>query len=403
MTALFPMFITLCALNETNILTSALNDEHGETFYVFEADLTRFLANTLKFSFDIKTPSDGQVGKRLANGTWTGLIGMLQRKECDISIEAIAITEERKEVVSFTFPFYITDAAFMTNKPEIVSKGFAILHPFSIKIWSAIVGIFLFVSLYLYAMFGNKLSYWRILFMMFSILSEKSFKFIPNSISGRLLLLTWIVGSMFLTFSYKAVLLSFLTFPPTEGISTIGELSKAVSKGTHICVTYDGTYYLEALKKLDDESIKVIVTSLEKYTQNISTPHDFLDSPVGRKGAMIDLRRDILPFQYMYSVSKDSFFLSILGIATQKDFYCIPALNRIINLVYQSGIYEKILRDRALAISIKLHSTEVKESNKRNNRIALDDITGAFILLLIGHAIGIFTLCIEVIWHKIFH
>lgn len=72
---------------------------------------------------------------------------------------------------------------------------------------------------------------------------------------------------MFLTFFYKAAYLSFLSFPPMQGVRTIAELSKAVEKGTHTYMTHAGSFYTDALMASRDNNMKVIGKELKRTTR----------------------------------------------------------------------------------------------------------------------------------------
>lgn len=394
----FPQHITLCQLNaETNIMANPVFSDDGKMSYVYESELVEFIANALKFSFTIRNPSDGKVGTPSMNGSWDGLIGMLQRRECDMAIEALAITQERMDVLSYTYPFYITDTTFLANNPEPLPKSLTIIHPFSYQVWIVSAAIFFIVSLCIYGMNYKITSYLRTLFMLFCILTEQTFNFKSKRTSGRLLLFSWISGAMFLTFSYKAVLLSFLSFPPLQGVRNIPELSKAVSKGSHICKTWSGTFYMDAFKKLDD-SLKVIALSLKENSHTTVKPEDFLLSLVHKKGAFVDLRLYISPLKDLFFLSEDSFFLTMIGLATEKEFCCKTALNKVIKKMYEGGIYKKILNDRDVVLSIKLQP--IKPIEKSEKAISLEDTLGVFILLFVGYALGLSALIAEIMFHR---
>ncbi|GFN97069.1 glutamate receptor [Plakobranchus ocellatus] len=63
-------------------------------------------------------PADNQWGAPLSDGTWTGIVGMLQKKEIDISVAALMITPERAEVMDATFPYYYDNVAVLYKRPD---------------------------------------------------------------------------------------------------------------------------------------------------------------------------------------------------------------------------------------------------------------------------------------------
>ncbi|XP_076352647.1 glutamate receptor ionotropic, kainate 2-like [Tachypleus tridentatus] len=99
--------------------------------YGIEVHLLNTLARKMNFRYVIRTPLDGEWGRKLPNGTWTGLVGMVQRKEADIAIAKISITEERKEAVDFTIPYIYDVVTFVTRTPRSKRRTLSIITPFT--------------------------------------------------------------------------------------------------------------------------------------------------------------------------------------------------------------------------------------------------------------------------------
>ena len=65
-------------------------------------DLLNILAFNLNFTYTIKQPKDMSYGQILDNGSWNGIIGELHRRNADIGLCDLAVTEQRSRVVDFT-------------------------------------------------------------------------------------------------------------------------------------------------------------------------------------------------------------------------------------------------------------------------------------------------------------
>ncbi|XP_076352649.1 uncharacterized protein LOC143248098 [Tachypleus tridentatus] len=96
-----------------------------------EFELLSTLARTLNFRYVIRTPEDAEWGKKLADNSWSGMIGMVHRKEADLSAEQITITEERKQAVDFTIPYSFDSVTFITRAPSGNHQPLAIVKPFT--------------------------------------------------------------------------------------------------------------------------------------------------------------------------------------------------------------------------------------------------------------------------------
>ncbi|XP_071515665.1 LOW QUALITY PROTEIN: ionotropic receptor 21a-like [Panulirus ornatus] len=94
-------------------------------------------ARALNFSFVLREPADGQWGYLLANGSWTGTVGTVQRSEADFSL-MLSITWERTYAVSFTRAYYVEPMTFVVRKPGPLPQWQAPLKPFHWQVWLAV-------------------------------------------------------------------------------------------------------------------------------------------------------------------------------------------------------------------------------------------------------------------------
>ncbi|XP_064110307.1 probable glutamate receptor [Macrobrachium nipponense] len=90
----------------------------------------------LNFTYKFTEPKDGQWGHKLDNGSYTGVIGSVERMEADFSLN-IAITQDREEVVDCTIGYHIEPITFATTKPRPLNQAFALIRPFRSEVWIA--------------------------------------------------------------------------------------------------------------------------------------------------------------------------------------------------------------------------------------------------------------------------
>ena len=92
-------------------------------------------------------------GDRLPNGSYNGMIGMVQRKEVEMAASAIKITHDRERVVDFSFPYAFDSLRLTTRKPGYAPKWEVLTWPFQIYLWIAIIATFILFSLLSYLIF----------------------------------------------------------------------------------------------------------------------------------------------------------------------------------------------------------------------------------------------------------
>ena len=75
------------------------------------------------------------------DGTWTGVIGQLHRKEIDLSPISFTRTKIRSDVVDFALPITTFHHRFFIQNPSSTFNWWAYIEPLTLTVWGA-VGIF---------------------------------------------------------------------------------------------------------------------------------------------------------------------------------------------------------------------------------------------------------------------
>ncbi len=88
-----------------------LSLREGETTYVgFIPEFTEAVTRVFNFTLEYVFPSDNMYGSKLKNGSWGGILGLLQRGEIDVVVAGMVNLAEREEITS-----YITGIMFSKN------------------------------------------------------------------------------------------------------------------------------------------------------------------------------------------------------------------------------------------------------------------------------------------------
>ncbi|XP_021924655.1 glutamate receptor ionotropic, delta-1-like [Zootermopsis nevadensis] len=86
-------------------------------------------------------------GVLLDNGSWNGVVGILQRREADASIESLTMTSLRWNVVDLLSPLWV-DRKYMFIKAatEFELSWLSIFYPFNCPLWFALIASILLLS-----------------------------------------------------------------------------------------------------------------------------------------------------------------------------------------------------------------------------------------------------------------
>lgn len=361
---------------------------------MFDGNLLSLLMDVLRFKSEILEPADKEYGRLLPDGNWTGLVGMVQKKEADISFGNLAITEERTLAVDFSFPYVYSSVTFITDQPGYTSDSFAVFQPFSLIVWCIIFFTLMLVALISYERNNSQST----IFLTYAILFQQSVKMKFNKLSSKLVISVWISYAIVITFCYKAVLLSCLTFPISVGIRDVSELAKASESFSFKCSTFEGNIVHSILKNGKVASWNKIAECMSRSMMFTDDIKAFL-RPTGYKKAFVTLRSILTPFRKRYFISDDNFYINLVAIAVRKNFCCKKDIDELIHKVAAVGILEKFQREEEFFMSLVLSDLQTEELDA-NRKLSLHDVSGAFFVLLFGHILASTVFIFEVLFRR---
>uniref|UniRef100_A0A182JIR2 Ionotropic glutamate receptor L-glutamate and glycine-binding domain-containing protein n=1 Tax=Anopheles atroparvus TaxID=41427 RepID=A0A182JIR2_ANOAO len=105
-------------------------------------NLMQLIAERMNFSFQYMEPPEKIQGIALSaedNASFSGALGMLQRREVDLYLGDVAVTWERMKAVEFSFFTLADSAAFVTHAPRKLNEALALVHPFQLTVWPPVI------------------------------------------------------------------------------------------------------------------------------------------------------------------------------------------------------------------------------------------------------------------------
>lgn len=402
----FPTFLRVAIVTNMDLfIVNTTVEENIQVTGGLESEFLRLLSKGLNFAFKIHIPEDNEWGRLGEDGEWTGVIGLVSRNEADIGIGKLGITTEKMSAVDFSYPYSIEKVTFATRPPDVLSKETAIIRPFSNYVWLALSVSFLSTIFAFKIIFRNKYTLQYISLTLFGCFLQKSKILKAENCSERIMLSIFIWCVMLLASSYTAVLLSFLTFPfLEEPVDNTYRLQEAIKTKHYKCVTSAGSTVLKTLLHSEDETIAFIANQIEEHKWFISPTKDVLiNSFIEKKIAVINPENHfrIIPKNEIL-IAKDSFLLLHSGIAVNKRFCCVEALDLMVRRILESGLYQKSEKDFYFQSRLS-NMKSYQNVSPTKKALELNDVVGAFILLLFGYGISVTALFIELITVKKIH
>ncbi|XP_071545434.1 probable glutamate receptor [Panulirus ornatus] len=180
--------------------------------------LMEILANTMNFTYNYIRPPDGSWGGKLKNGSWTGMVGMLGRKEVDIGLGPFSIRTYRMEMVDYTREIMFDDNGILVRRGRPQADPWGFLLPLTPLVWAAIMMtllVVLAVVLLLSSYSGLKSpanTIWvsNMMFDYIRVLLQQGKYRPPDLWWERFVLAAWMMTTLVLTRSYAGTLMSLL-------------------------------------------------------------------------------------------------------------------------------------------------------------------------------------------------
>lgn len=104
--------------------------------------LLQLLAKKMNFKYEYMDPPERTQGSAFGsndNLSFSGGLGLLQRREANLLLGDIAITSERSKAVEFSFFTLVDSGAFVTHAPRRLSEALALVRPFRLNVWPALI------------------------------------------------------------------------------------------------------------------------------------------------------------------------------------------------------------------------------------------------------------------------
>ncbi|GIY11694.1 lig_chan-Glu_bd domain-containing protein [Caerostris darwini] len=399
----FPSFMKIAVLNLLGVC-HLKTDYKGEIYLAdgVEAEFLQILSETLKFRYKLIIPPDGQWGKKMANGTWTGMTGLLVRGEADMAMCQVIISEDRKTAIDYSYAYEIVKLVFANKKPGLLPKPFAILYPFSLGVWVSIMVLIMVMPFIWKFLFSIKFSGLKLLGNVFLTLLSGSASIRIVAFRDYVLWGTWIAAISFLSRSYTAVLLSFLTLPLQESIiRDYDQLARAISVGNYRSLSFKGAIIGDMMESSSITSVQLIVSAMNKNEWFVKPSLEDVGKALAERNTAVIAMKPFLAdhFADQVAISYDYFSVVQFGLALKKHFCCKDILDTKLSYIMAAGLFENYKRNYRHRFRLKLKDDNTEEL-EFIAPLSMQNIIGALLIYLIGSCLAVVTFMFEIFYKK---
>ncbi|KAK7081106.1 hypothetical protein SK128_000836 [Halocaridina rubra] len=317
-----------------------------------DRNIMEVISRFYNFTYVLYEPADGDWGLQFDNGSFNGLIGEVQRKEADFTLD-VAITAERGEVVDFTIGYFAEPMSFVTSKPQ-----------------------------------GCR---W------------------PQTTSVRLYCIFWILFAMFATMSYLSNLTAFLTVPElSPSVDTLEALSfSSFTWGLEEGGTADYQLFKTSTVPLYMRIFKdmsICPTLVDCIQRTLDERYAFISWRLYLRDAIAQDFTDKNGYTQVY-LAKESFWPVDVGYTLQKGSPLKRGFDSVLRRLIEGGFIEKWVSDliqkrflsaqrakRAEAVELG----ETVNTTDENMSLSVHHLQGVFFVYFVGMLLASLLFLLEI-------
>ncbi len=337
----------------------AWDQENDGVYSGLIVDIIKRMEAFSNFTAQWIVPPDGAYGSQNPDGSWNGMVGLLEQDKADMSAALLSISLSRSQVISYAHAYLETKSTLMatdrTFKGASGSVNFTgYLDVFTEKAWMYLVAVLIIEA----AAFCIFLRYYGgtgsfVINLAKSVLTvgeslvklslSSTFKF--TNISGKCLLWTVAISPIVIVCYYEGLLTSYLTISvPPFSLKSVADI---LITG-HKIVLVQGSNQLEdfknsppgsARKRVYDVLIKdstdALVESTQEMDQVVASDPKFV-------GAASLIKGYVAPNGLYGLMGLDEAIPDPLAFALQKDSEYLGLVNHNMVRMYQSGVIDFI-------------------------------------------------------------
>ena len=370
----------------------------------FEIRLLEFIARSMNMSIVYTAPPPEMWGKKLENGSWTGMDGHLTLDRADISVGGVVLSQDEAADLDFTVSHGSLGFNWVVPCAKPFPRWKSVTRVYSLAVWLSIIITILFAAIVLMCLaryVDQELTFYKnltgCLLCSWAVMLGVSTGSLPRSGCVRPFFILWVWYSLAINTLFQAYVTSYLVDPGLQKqIQSVQDiLDSGIQHGFHPALN---VFFLDEL----DELLTKIVEhnepckNVEVCTQRVAQRGDFVT--IGNHDRMQYLNT------YTTLDNNGKPLLCTFGdevTQNSKTFYVprgstlLHHFNRAITVAVQAGLVEYWLESELVTSRIK--AAAIKKISPLDNYsvFVLTYLQPAFYLLALGYCLASFVFVVE--------
>ncbi|XP_045589659.2 glutamate receptor-like [Procambarus clarkii] len=379
-------------------------------------NLVQVLSDTIGFDFELVRPPDGLWGNKLPNGSWSGMMGMVDRKEVEFAVGPFTITPERETVCDFSAAVHTDDLALLVIRPGLTNDISGFLKPFNPLVWLLVLCSIVSVAAVLAGVvwaegnvFGTSINKLidKVSINIIQTIMQQGSKWMPKKDAGRLIATTWLLASFVFTSCYSGILTAMLTVPRVT--IPIDSLEDLVAQ-THLPWRLEaGSMMIPFLMESGDPVRQKVASKVSGTFPDCWTARQAVAN--GEYAALCDVTsmKKSMSWDFsttgkchLYIARQKVYSNAMMAMAFKNNSTFRSRADEIIMMVKEAGLLERWMGTEITNTSQCLRPPT---SDKRDgfSAFSLQALSGPFIVLGFGVSVGLVSLVSELMYHRLWH
>ncbi|XP_063600290.1 ionotropic receptor 93a-like [Penaeus indicus] len=366
----------------------------------------------------------------LNEGVWTGMVGTLEQERADFSL-MLFWSHARKQSIDFTRIYAYEPFVMITHKPRPLPQHTALVRPFRVELWGAILAATFVLAVSLWAIQrawssfsgGRSLNINTAFLHAWAILLEDPPPRLPSNVTGQMLVGWWWVFCFLMTAIYRSYLIAHLSVPITPApIDNLGQLlalpgaTWGIEPGFGLGWDW---FKLNTNAKVQDMFKELEVLNIEAQLDRVlDGRHAFFTWKYYIKTIIASRYTNRYGYTPIH-LGRQEFIPGSCGWGVRKGAPFLSAIDRIKDRLAEAGLIDywlyvlfesKMKKERAQRWSQKPSESAdeddpayvTNEVNAGGIVLNLNHLQGAFYLLFLGYGAGLIALLAETFMNRSF-
>ncbi|XP_021939798.1 uncharacterized protein LOC110839677 isoform X4 [Zootermopsis nevadensis] len=322
----------------------------------------------------------------------------------DMSFAGLPLLEEAARFADYSFPYYVVKYNWFVPCLKPFSRLQRISNIFSVSVWSAMVIVFLLVTVASWWLakgvdeVPSYTSFSSSLFNNWAVMVGVSVTEMPRKFTLKLTFLGFVWYCFAMSTVFQTFFTSFLVDPGYQKqLTTLEEILEsgmAFGYRNDFDIHYDESSdwrHKELLSKREDCSPEIMCIDRIRETGNYAT--------LSEEWLVQDYTNFINDHSFICPLNDDDTFFILISFYFPKGSFLLEFINRFISSSTESGMIVKMDRDR------RYKNKDVPEPGNVFGEyfiFTLGHLSVAFYILLFGHSLSLLLFIGELLYHKKF-